>query len=313
MDTLLSIKVFVQVVEAGSFTVAAERLGISRAMVSKHIQQLEDRLGIRLLNRTTRRLSLTEAGTAYYERCGAVFEALDEADVAATQFASTPKGTLKVNAPVPFGTHHLYPAIADFLRTYPEVRLDLTLQDQMVDLVREGVDVALRIGQLEDSSLVARRLAPARLVVCGAPAYFERHGTPRTPDDLKRHNCLGYAYAESPEIWRFSGRDGEQAVQVSGNIRANNGEVLRAAAIDGLGLRTAAHLHRRRGPKGRAATGGAFQLHHRRVLALCPLPEPAPPPDQGADVRRLSHPALRARALLGRLAKRHRMTHWGRM
>lgn len=236
MDTLSNIKAFVQVVEAGSFALAAERLNISRAMVSKHVQQLEDRLGVRLLHRTTRRLSLTEAGTAYYERCGAVLDALDEADVAAAQLALTPKGTLKVNAPVAFGTRHLYPAIAEYLRSYPEVKLDLTLQDEQVDLVKEGVDMALRVGQLGDSSLVARRLAPARLAVCGSPDYFAKYGVPRTPEDLKRHNCLGYAYSEFPETWHFTGRDGEHAIQISGNMRANNGEVLRAAAIDGLGI-----------------------------------------------------------------------------
>ena len=236
MDTLSNIKAFIQVVEAGSFALAAERLNISRAMVSKHVQNLEDRLGVRLLNRTTRRLSLTEAGTAYYERCGAVLDALDEADLAAAQLAFTPKGTLKVNPPVAFGTRHLYPAIAEYLRTYPEVKLDLTLEDQVVDLVKDGVDMALRIGQLADSSLVARRLAPARLAVCGSPAYFSKWGVPRTPEELKRHNCLGYAYTEFPETWRFTGRDGEHAIQISGNMRANNGEVLRAAAIDGLGV-----------------------------------------------------------------------------
>jgi len=236
VDTLSNIKAFIQVVEAGSFALAAERLNISRAMVSKHVQHLEDRLGVRLLNRTTRRLSLTEAGTAYYERCGTVLDALDEADLAAAQLAFTPKGTLKINAPVAFGTRHLYPAIAEYLRTYPEVKLDLTLEDQVVDLVKDGVDMALRIGQLADSSLVARRLAPARLAVCGSPAYFAKHGVPRTPEELQRHNCLGYAYAEFPETWRFTGRDGGHAIQISGNMRANNGEVLRAAAIDGLGV-----------------------------------------------------------------------------
>lgn len=236
MDTLLNIRAFAQVVESGSFTLAAERMQISRAMLSKHIRHLEDRLGVRLLNRTTRRLSLTEAGTAYYERCGAILEALDEADLAATQLASTPSGTLKINAPVAFGTRHLYPAISDYLRTYPGIKLDLTLEDQMVDLIKEGVDMALRIGHLSDSSLVARRLAPARVAVCASPAYLEKWGVPRTPDELKRHNCLGYAYSEYPETWRFTGRDGEHAIQISGNMRANNGEVLRAAALDGLGV-----------------------------------------------------------------------------
>ncbi len=237
MDRLTALEVFVKVVESRSFAAAARELGLSPAMTSKHIQALEERLGVRLLNRTTRRLSLTEVGRGYYERSRQVLADLEDADRAASDLHGAPRGRLKVNAPFSFGIRHVGPAVAAYLATYPEVSIDLDLNDRYIDLLAEGVDLALRIGRLADSSLIARRLSPIRLVAVAAPAYLERHGTPQAPRDLAAHNCLLYTYAATADEWRFVGPDGgDTVVRVSGRLLANSGDVLLAAAVDGLGI-----------------------------------------------------------------------------
>jgi len=237
MDRLTALEVFVKVVDGQSFAAAARDLGLSPAMVSKHVQALEERLGARLLNRTMRRMSLTEIGRGYYERARQVIADLEDADRAAGDLHAAPRGLLKVNAPFSFGIRHVGPAIADYLTAYPEVSIDITLNDHYIDLLAESVDVALRIGRLADSSLIARRLAPIRLALCASPAYLRRHGTPRTPRDLAGHNCLLYTYAASGDEWRFIGPDGrEEAVRVSGGLRANNGDLLQAAMGEGVGI-----------------------------------------------------------------------------
>lgn len=237
MDRLTSLEVFVKVVERESFAAAARELGLSPAMVSKHIQALEERLGARLLNRTTRRLSLTEVGRGYFERARLFLSDLEDADRAASDLQAAPRGLLKVNAPFSFGIRHLGPAVAAYLAAYPEVSIDISLNDHYIDLLAEGVDLALRIGRLADSSLIARRLAPMRLVACAAPAYLERHGTPRLPQDLAAHHCLLYTYASTADEWHFIGPDGRDAVvRVSGRLLANNGDIILTAALDGLGI-----------------------------------------------------------------------------
>lgn len=237
MDTWQSMKVFAAVVDAGSFVAAAQRLSLSPAMVTKHVRYLEDHLGARLLHRTTRRLSLTEIGARYHGRCLAALDSLAEADQVAMSLNVMPRGTLKVNAALSFGVRHLAPALVDYLAAFPEVRVDLTLNDRLVDLVEEGYDVAIRIGNLAESRLVARRLAPIRLVVCGAPSYFERHGVPQRPQDLVSHQCLDYSYWATEGRWPFPDvTGGAREVAVSGRLRANNGDVLRAAAIGGFGI-----------------------------------------------------------------------------
>lgn len=237
MDRLTNLAVFVKVVEEQSFAAAARGVGLSPAMVSKHVQALEERLGARLLNRTTRRLSLTEVGRGYYERARQILADLEDADRAASDLQAAPRGTLRVNAPFSFGIRHLGPAVAAYLQAYPEVTVDISLNDHYIDLLAEGVDVALRIGRLADSSLIARRLAPIRLVLCAAPAYLRQHGTPREPKDLARHNCLLYTYAATADEWRFVGPDGkDEVVRVSGRLLANNGDVIIAAAAAGIGL-----------------------------------------------------------------------------
>lgn len=237
MDRLGDMSAFVRVVETRTFTAAAERLGWSKSVVSRRLSDLEQRLGVRLLNRSTRRLSLTEAGQAYYDRCVRILADIEETEDAVASLHTEPRGLLRVNAPMTFGTLHLAPAIAAFMERFPEVDVELVLNDRFVDLIDEGYDLALRIGTLQDSALVARKLAPCRHVVCAAPSYLARQGTPGVPTDLTQHQCLLYTNSASPDLWRFLGRDGtEMSVRVKGRLRVNNGDVLRDSAIAGLGI-----------------------------------------------------------------------------
>src|SRR6185437_14006150 len=233
MDQLASMTAFVRATELGGFAPAAQTLGISPTMVGLHVRALEDRLGSRLLNRTTRRQSLTEVGRVYYERCRQILSDLEEADRTASQLRAAPRGRLRVNAPVSFGVHALTPVITDYLATYPEVEVDLTVNDRVIDLVEEGFEVAIRVGSLSDSGLVARPLAPYQLVLCASPDYLARFGEPRRPEDLARHNCLAFDRWSAPHVWTF--QNGEAAA-VRGVLRANNGEALRVAALRGLGI-----------------------------------------------------------------------------
>lgn len=236
-DELSAMLVFCRVVESGGFTAAAGELGLSKSAVSKQIARLEDCLGSRLLNRTTRTLSLTEAGTAFYERCQDVVAAAQAAEATVQHLAAAPRGELRINAPMSFGIRHIAPALPAFLERYPELCVDLVLNDRVVDLVEEGFDVGVRIGALADSSLVARRLAPARRVVCAAPAYLARAGRPQQPEDLRGHDCISYAYLPSGNQWRFRHTEhGERRIKISGRLKGNNGDALIAAAVGGVGL-----------------------------------------------------------------------------
>ncbi|WP_448205482.1 LysR family transcriptional regulator [Azospirillum sp. sgz302134] len=236
MDRLDDMLAFIKVVDTKSFTAAAERLNLSKSVVSRRIAELENRLGARLLNRTTRKLSLTEVGQAYYERCTRIIADLEEAEQAVADLHSAPRGRLRVNAPVSFGYKHLAPAVAEFLERHPSIEIEMDLNDRYVDLIDEGYDLAVRIGRLRDSSLIAKRLAPARAVVCASPSYLETHGTPSVPEDLASHNCLIYTNVPTAEQWQFR-VDGEvRSVRVSGSLRANNGDLLCAAAVAGVGI-----------------------------------------------------------------------------
>lgn len=237
MDNLADIAVFVRVVERGSFTLAADDLAVSRAVVSKYVSRLESRLGARLLNRTTRRLSLTEAGAALFEASRGALERIEEAESAVARLQSEPRGRLRVSAPMSFGILHLGPLLADFSRENPAVSLEVSFNDRFVNLVEEGVDVAIRIGALTDSSLVARKLSTTRLVVCASPHYLAERGEPEMPEDLAAHNCLLYSYLATANVWRFTAPDGRAIpVAVSGNLRANNGIVEAEAAVAGMGI-----------------------------------------------------------------------------
>lgn len=236
MDRLVAMDVFLRVVDKGGFTAAAEDLRQSRAMVSKHIQDLEEHLGARLLNRTTRKVSLTEVGRVYYEKCSQILEDVTEAENAVGEMQTHPRGLLRINAPVSFGVLHLAASVSDYMTVQPDVAVELTLDDRVVDLVEEGYDLAIRIGRLADSSLISRRLAPCRMLVCASPAYLAQHGTPHHPDDLARHNCLGYRYDPRRDDWQFESADGPAAVHVRGSLQSNNGDALLAAALHGVGI-----------------------------------------------------------------------------
>jgi DNA-binding transcriptional LysR family regulator len=237
VDRFFAIQVFTRVVEQGSFAKAAERLGISTSACSRHVAELEAHLDSRLLNRTTRRLSLTESGQAFYERCVQVLADLAEAEQAAAASAARPRGTLKLTCAISFGVRHVAPLVGAFAARHPEMRFDVQLSDRFVDLVEEGFDLAIRIGESPTQNLIARRLGETCLVPCAAPVYLREHGAPETPADLARHACLTYEYLPQRNTWRFRDRAGsEHAVRVAGPVHANNGEMLAAAAVEGTGI-----------------------------------------------------------------------------
>ena len=237
MDTLTSMKVFAAVVDCGSFAAAADKLEISRAMASKYISQLEAHLGTRLLQRTTRRLTLTETGSVYHERCAQILADVTEAEEGAAHLTEAPRGTLRLTLPVSFSLLHMGPLVAQYLKRYPDVRVDVLLADRAVDLIEEGFDLAVRIGVLAQSELIAKRLGSDRIVISGAPDYLERHGVPKTPAELSQHNCVTYSYASTGDEWRMTAPDGSQhTVKVSGSLRASNGDMAKLAALEGVGL-----------------------------------------------------------------------------
>lgn len=218
------------------FSAAANELGLSKAMVSKHVSRLEAKLGVRLLNRTTRRVGLTEAGAAYRDRMKELLQELEEAEQSVSKLSTEPRGTLRVVAPTSFGSFHLARALADYRVVFPEVDIDLVLTDRPADLVEEGLDLAIRVGDLEDSTLVARRLAQTRVVVCGAPRYLHEFGRPQHPDDLRQHNCLGYTGRQLSSEWSFTIDGKVRMNRLAGHVRSNIGDALRVAAIQGAGL-----------------------------------------------------------------------------
>ncbi|MGB0683920.1 MAG: LysR family transcriptional regulator [Magnetovibrionaceae bacterium] len=237
MDQAGEMAVFVRVVEAGSFSAAAKALRQTPSAVSKQIGRLEDRLGVRLLNRTTRRISLTDVGSGFHERAKRILADIEEAELAATSERASPRGTLRVNAANSFGIRFIAPLIPAFLERYPDVDCDLYLTDRVADIVEEGIDVAIRIAALADSSMIARKLAPNHRVIAAAPAYLERVGMPRTPDDLKNHNALRFSFNSTLNNWDFVQADGSiRRVEIAGNLEGNNSEALLAAAIEGVGL-----------------------------------------------------------------------------
>lgn len=236
MSRLDEMEVFAEVVETGGFTAAARRLSLSKSAVSKQVTRLEDRLGVRLLNRTTRRLSLTEAGATFYAGCRRVLEEAETAERAVSDLSTAPRGILKLNAPMSFGFLHLSDAIPAFHARYPQIAIEAMMNDRFVDLIDEGYDVAVRIGDLRDSSLVARRIAPCRNVLCASPAYLDRRGRPQHPDDLAKHDCLLYDNPANPREWTLIGPRGRVAVAVAGPLSANNGDLLCTAALGGMGV-----------------------------------------------------------------------------
>jgi DNA-binding transcriptional LysR family regulator len=236
MDKLSSLRAFVKVVETSSFSEAGRRLRLSRSAVSKYVAELEEDLGVQLLSRTTRRVTPTENGQAYFERALVILADLDAADHAVSQSQATPRGLLRVNAPMSFGTMQLGPALAAFMMQYPELQIQLALSDEHVDPVQDGLDVTLRIADLESSSLIARRIMPIERVVCASPAYLKQHGVPKHPTELRNHDCLTYGYLSTGNQWKLSGKDGDHWISPRWTLCANNAEVLRDAAVAARGV-----------------------------------------------------------------------------
>ena len=236
MDKLSSMRAFIKVVELGSFSEAGRALRLSRSAISKYIADLERDLGVQLIHRTTRKVSPTENGQVYFERSLSVLAELDAADQAVAQLQSTPRGLLRVNAPMSFGTIKLGPLIADFMAQYPDLQIQLVLSDEHVDPVQGGLDVTLRIAELDNSILIARKLAAVDRVVCASPGYFKNHGTPAHPNDLRSHQCLTYGFLSTGNQWKLSGADGDHWIAPPWTLCANNAEVLRDAAVKDCGI-----------------------------------------------------------------------------
>ncbi len=236
MDAFTEIGVFTRVVDARSFTRAGEQLGMTPSGISRVLSRLEARLGVRLLNRTTRSLSLTDDGAAYYARCSRILAELADADHAMAEARKAPRGRLRVDAPVAIGEHVVGPALPSFLEAFPEVTVDLSLRDHLIDPIAEGIDVVLRLADLHESELISRKLGTARRVIAGAPAYFAKHGRPKEPADLRPHACLGYLSGGAARAWEFSSGSGPLTVAVSGRLHTNSAATLRRTAAAGLGL-----------------------------------------------------------------------------
>jgi len=237
VDRFLAIRAFARVVEFGSFARAAERLAVSTSAVSRQVAELEAHLEARLLNRTTRRLSLTEAGQAFYERSVQLLADLDEAESSVRAATVLPRGTLRLTCGVTFGVRCLAPELAEFGARYPQLLLDLDLSDRAVDLVEEGFDLAIRIGEIGQQGFVSRRLGWSQLVCCASPAYLAHHGMPAVPEELTRHECLTYTHVPVPNTWNFDARDGARhAVKITARHRANNGQMLASLALAGVGI-----------------------------------------------------------------------------
>ncbi|MEQ8427193.1 MAG: LysR family transcriptional regulator [Gammaproteobacteria bacterium] len=232
MDKVMSMQVFSAVARNGSFSDAARKMNISKAMASKHVQYLEQLLGVRLFNRTTRKLSLTEVGLAYYEKVDSILNDIEETELAVSHLNSEPRGRLKIMAQPSFGAFHLSRALSSYKKKYSDVQTVLELTNRIPDLVEDGIDVAFHVGELDDSMFVARKITSARRVVCASPEYLDTHGTPNRPEDLLQHNCMIYSPRTPQFEWEFS----DQKVRVTGDIQCNDGDALRIAAIQGCGI-----------------------------------------------------------------------------
>ena len=236
LKQLTSMRVFLQVARLGSFSLAAEQLRMSKAMASKHVSYLEEQLNVRLLNRTTRNINLTEYGSMYRDRVEVILEELDQAEQVVSKMSAEPLGTLRIMAPTSFGSFHLTRAIAQYRKKYPKVKIDLMFTGRTPDFIGESLDLAIRIGHLKDSNQVARKLSQSRLVVCGSPEYLGDRGVPAVPRDLETHNCLVYSPRSPVGAWPFTDKGEPMTVRVTGDVRANQADALRIAAIQGCGL-----------------------------------------------------------------------------
>jgi len=237
MDRFENMDTFIRVVEAGSITGAADRLGVAKSAVSRRLKELEGHLGVELFHRTTRRMNLTETGRAYYHQSVRILEDVLEAELSTSQAHGTLKGCLKIALPASFGLMHMGPAINEFLQEHPEIEFDLDFNDREVDLIQEGFDLAIRIANLPDSSLIARRLAPIHTVICASPGYLEKIGNPQSLDELSNHRCLVYSLLHDFEHWQLTDTKGEVIkTKIHPYLKSTTGEFIRDAAVEGVGI-----------------------------------------------------------------------------
>ena len=237
MDRFENMTAFIRVVEAGGISAAADRLGVAKSAVSRRLKELEGHLGVELFHRTTRKMNLTDSGRAFYHQSVRILEDVIEAEHATSQAHGTLKGSLKIALPSTFGLMHIGPAISEFLQANPQVEFDLDFNDREVDLIQEGFDLAIRIANLSDSSLIARRLAPIQTVMCASPSYLERMGIPQAPDELKEHQCLVYSLLRDFECWHLTDTSGKEIkIKIHPYLKASTGEFLKDAAVEGMGI-----------------------------------------------------------------------------
>lgn len=230
---ITDLEIFARVAAAGNMSAAGREMGLSPAVVSKRISHMEERLGVRLFQRTTRQLKLTETGEGFYERVVEILKDIDDAEAFVSHMNAKASGTLRITAPIVFSRMHIAPYLANFMHQHPDLTIEMHLSDEVVDIVGEGMDLAIRVAELNDSSLVARKLAPCRRVICATPEYLDRHGCPQTPADLVKHSCLSLNYQH---VWRLSGPNGIETVRISSKLRSNSGDVLHETQLSGLGL-----------------------------------------------------------------------------
>lgn len=290
MDRFAVIRSFVEVIDRGGFAAAGRALHLTGPMVGNHVRYLEEQLGGLLINRTTRAQSLTELGRAYLQRCRVILAELAAADAEAQDLLAEPRGKLCITAPYSIGSILLPPVIAAFVRENPAVHVEVRLDDGRVDLLTHGCDVAIRVGNLEDASLITRTLSPLDLVLCAAPSYLDKQGEPAGLDDLRAHSCLDFSSSSTPESWKFETGEGVRSVAISGPVRANSAFALRTAALEGLGIILVPgflvrdDLKRRR--LRRILTKAVPQS---RPVQLLTLPDPSPTPKLRAFIDRLVH------------------------
>ena len=278
MDKYQEMRVFTAVVEASSFVAAADSLGMSKAAVSRYVSELEQRLGVRLLHRTTRRLSLTPEGEVFLSRCRDILSSIEASEAEISTRSLSVSGLLKVSVPVSFGIRHLAPLWPEFLALHPQLKLDVQLADRVIDLVDEGFDMAIRIARLADSSLISRQIVATRLVLCAAPAYLQRKGTPQHPSELAAHDVVGYSLLATGDQWQFIGPDGPVSVKVRPRLWSNNGDSCIAACIQGAGIQMQPTFliaeELRRGelveilPQFQAVTLGIYAVYPTRKFVL---------------------------------------------
>ncbi len=238
MDQLSAMRAFVRVVQTGSFSATGREMNTSQTTISKKVAALEKKIGVKLLARSSRDHALTPAGAKYYQTCVDILGELDEAEAEARSEVTSPQGTIRISAPVAFGRILLAPIMAEFFQRYPDIKVDLQLSDQHTDLISDGIDVAIRAKQLEDSTLIARHLFDNPMLVLAAPNYLQQHGEPKTPEDLKQHNCLVYSRMKDINVWSFTKQNQKHAVAVNGNFQSDNGDVLLEVALTGMGIVT---------------------------------------------------------------------------